>query len=78
MPKPPVTGSLKIPRAGGTKVNMTKDIPIMNNIMSGSRVQGHFTVSERIRRASNIYAMAAETKNIAIFIQSGDLPITPL
>ena len=63
---------------GGAKVNTTKSKAIAKRVAIASfcdRQRGGVLLK---RRASLAYAAAAATKKIAIFTQSGDLPIAPL
>lgn len=78
MPYAPVTGSRNMPRCGVTNVKHTNAIPIMQSRTADRRAYRQGEISLFKRRASKIYAAAAATKNIAMFAQSGDLPITPL
>ena len=71
-------GSLNIPILGALKVNTTKQIAIINSAKMHHFLDSMQLFSEFKRLNSYIKATAAEMKNIAIFIQSGDLPIAPL
>ncbi len=74
----PLSGSLKIPISGVIKVNNAKSAHIIhrNMIEYFGFLQGVFCLLNL--RVSYIYAIEAEVKKIAMLIQSGDLPITPL
>ena len=78
MPYVPVSGSLKIPISGVLKVKTINKTPIMQSVTSEDLGFLHTVFSLLSCRVSYIYDMAAEMKNIAIFIQSGEVPMTPL
>ena len=63
---------------GVAKVNMTKSRAIAKRVAIASFCDRQRVLLLQKSRASLAYAAAAATKKIAILIQSGDLPITPL
>ena len=73
-----VRGSLKILILGGVKVKTKNNRAIVIKAATAAFFDLHATPSELNSRASYIYAVAADTKKIAMLIKSGDLPITPL
>ena len=63
---------------GVANVNTTNITAIMQSIITASFFEIHDGFSFKSIRASYIYTAAADIKKIAILIQSGDVPITPL
>ena len=59
-------------------MNTINKIPIKHSASIARLGCLHIVESFLNCRVSYIYAVAAEIKNIAMFSQSGDFPITPL
>ena len=67
-----------MPISGVLNVNTANSTPIAQSVANASFGDLQITFSELKSLVSQIYTVAAEMKKIAIFIQSGDLPIAPL
>ena len=67
-----------MPIFGVTKVKIINNAPITHKIRNESFELVGSPLSSPNNLFSKRYAAAAAIKNIEIFIQSGDLPITPL
>ena len=74
----PVSGSLKIGILGVTKVKRINNTPIKQINKNASQGRLHLIVFFLNKYHSKIKIVAADTKNIAMFIKSGDLPNAPL
>lgn len=77
-PYVPVIGSLNNGMCGGAKVNTTNNSAIRRINEKASFGDLHGRCSALNSFVSKINETAADIKNIAILIQSGDLPNTPL
>ena len=78
MPYFPVSGSLNMLSSGVLKVNTANMRATAQSAPNESFGFLQTTVPLLNWRVSYIYAIAAQIKKMAIFIQSGDRPITPL
>ena len=67
-----------MPISGGIKVKTMNKMAIMPSIASANVGFEQKAFCRLNNRISWIYAIAAEMKKIAILIQSGDFPMTPL
>ena len=74
----PLTGSIKMPISGVIKVKTINKIAVPHKAKNALRDELQVKLSVLNNLVSQIYAIAAEIKKIAIFTKSGDLPIAPL
>ena len=65
-------------RMGGKKVKTTKQSPITQRTTKESFSVLQLVSGEENLRVSYTKTMAAQIKNMAMFIKSGDFPIIPL